>query len=94
MVELEYACEAWDPTLQERHEDTRKSPKKRHEILLAELCSTCQCYRYVGHTWMEDIGREEGGIKINNDVQDTGLEITFSLFLIMLISSHDFLLIK
>jgi hypothetical protein len=71
-----------------------KVQKKRHEILLAELCSTCQCYRYVGHTWMEDIGREEGGIKINNDVQDTGLEITFSLFPIMLISSHDFLLIK
>ncbi len=61
---LEYACEAWDPHYK------KESPKKRHQILLAELCSTCQCYGYVGHAWREYIGREEGGIKINNDVQD------------------------
>jgi hypothetical protein len=51
---LEYACEAWDPHY-------KKDIKTLQKV---------QRYRYVGHAWMEDIGREEDGIEINNDFQD------------------------
>ena len=68
---LEYACEAWDPHYKKDIKTLEKVQRKGARFCLQNYAPLAmQCFGYVGHAWMEDIGREEGGIKINNDVQD------------------------
>ena len=48
---------------------TKESSKKKRQIFHAEPFSTCLCYRYVGHAWMEIIGREEDGFKVEMKIK-------------------------